>query len=262
MLTLYHLPHSICSQKVRICLAEKGLAWQGRVVDLGRFEHLSDAYLAINPNGVVPALLHDGQAIVESTVICEYLDEVFPDPPLSPPTALGRARMRAWLRFIDEVPTAAVRIPSFNDALLPGYQGIEPERMAALIARMPLRGDFFRRLGRNGFAAEEYAASLRQLGGAMTRMAEALEKAPFLSGDDFGIADACMAPLLQRMEDLELEGIWQPMPKVAEWFARVRARPSWATAFPQGSLLPDAIPGLRERRAARGPADAPPRMSV
>lgn len=260
MLTLFHLPHSICSQKVRLCLAEKGLGWEGRIVDLAGFEHLSEAYLAVNPNGVVPALVHDGAPIVESTVICEYLDEVFPDPPLSPPTALGRARMRAWLRFIDEVPTAAVRIPSFNDALLPGYQRIPPERMRELIDRMPLRADFFRRFGREGFAATEYDASLRQLRGAMLRVARTLEGSAFLCGDRFGIADACMAPLLQRMEDIVLASLWADLPAVAEWLARVRARPSWNAAFPPGSLLPDAIPGLRDRLAAQHETSPPARM--
>jgi glutathione S-transferase len=252
MLELYHLPQSICSQKVRICLAEKGLAYQSRIVDLGRFEHLSEEYLWVNPNGVVPALVDDGAAIVESTVICEYLDEVFPDPPLSPPSPLGRAQMRAWLRFIDEVPTAAVRVPSFNDALLPSYRSFTPEQMDALIERMPLRGDFFRRLGRDGFAAPEVEASMRQLRRAMERMAGALDGQPFLCGEAFSIADLCMAPLLQRMEDLALDGLWSDAPAVGAWLGRVRARPSWGTAFMPGSLLTELVPGLSDRlRAAR-----------
>lgn len=250
MLVLHHLPHSICSQKVRICLAEKGLAWEGRVVDLGRFEHLSDAYLRINPNGLVPALEHDGAPVVESTVICEYLDEAFPDPPLSPASPLGRARMRAWLRFIDEVPTAAVRVPSFNDALLPGYRAIAEEEMQRLIARMPLRAAFFRRMGRQGFAAEEYAASFDQLRHAVVRMAATLAEAPWIAGPAFSIADLCMAPLFQRMEDLRLDSLWAEAPAVADWFARCRARPSWPAAFPPGSRLGEVIPDLPARLAA------------
>jgi len=250
MLLLHHLPHSICSQKVRIVLAEKGLSWESRIVNLARFEHLSDAFLRINPNGVVPALQHDGAAVVESTVICEYLDEVFPEFPLSPPTPLGRATMRAWLRFIDEVPTAAVRVPSFNDALLPGYRAIPDAEWEALIARMPLRAAFFRRMGRSGFAPGEYEASLDQLRHAVARMEETLSRTAWLAGDAFTIADACMAPLFQRMEDLALGSLWQESPAVTDWFARVRARPSWAIAMPPGSLLPEVIPDLAVRIAA------------
>ena len=240
MLTLYHLPHSICSQKVRIALAEKALLWDGRIVDLSRFEHLEPWYLRLNENGLVPTLVHDGAAVVESTVICEYLDEVFPDPPIAPPDALGRARMRAWLRYIDEVPTAAVRVPSFNDVLLPNYAAIPPARMAELIARMPTRGEFFRRLGQGGFPAEEREAALRQL----RRAAERVDRAasPWLCGGMFTVADACMAPLFQRMEDLRLDRIWADLPGASRWFDAMRARPSWAAAFARGSLLDEAVP--------------------
>ncbi|MEM1103907.1 MAG: glutathione S-transferase family protein, partial [Pseudomonadota bacterium] len=82
MLALYHSPYSTCSQKVRLCLAEKGLDYEKRDVDLARQEHLTEAYLALNPNGVVPTLVHDDAVVIDSSVICEYLDEVFPETPL------------------------------------------------------------------------------------------------------------------------------------------------------------------------------------
>jgi glutathione S-transferase len=109
MLELYNFAESTCSQKVRLCLAEKGLAFVDHRVDYAAREHLSPNYLKLNPNGVVPTLIHHGQPIIESSVIVDYLDEVFPDPKLSPEGAVGCARMRAWLHYIDEVPTSAVR---------------------------------------------------------------------------------------------------------------------------------------------------------
>ncbi len=118
-LVLYHSPYSTCSQKVRIALAEKGLAYESREINFAREEHLAPEYLKLNPNGVVPTLVHDGEPVIDSSCILEYLDEVAPAPPLSPPTALGRAQMRAWLRYFEEVPTAAVRVPSFQDVFLP-----------------------------------------------------------------------------------------------------------------------------------------------
>ena len=87
MLELYNTPHSTCSQKVRICLAEKNLEWTDRHVNLATKEHLAPAYLKINPNGVVPTLIHDGAVITDSSVICEYIDEVFP-------AQIGRASCR------------------------------------------------------------------------------------------------------------------------------------------------------------------------
>jgi glutathione S-transferase len=101
-LILYHTLFSTCSQKVRFALAKKGLSFESRIVDLSKGEHLEDWYLAINPNGVVPSLVHAGSAITDSSVICEYLDEVFPDPPLSPRDPVCKAAMRAWMRYFEK----------------------------------------------------------------------------------------------------------------------------------------------------------------
>src|SRR5215510_8769764 len=118
-LVLYHSPYSTCSQKVRLVLAEKGLDYTSREISFAREEQLAPEYLEINPNGVVPTLVHDGEPVTDSSCIMEYLDEVSPYPPLSPSSALGRGRMRAWLRYFEEVPTAAARVPSFQAVFLP-----------------------------------------------------------------------------------------------------------------------------------------------
>ena len=91
MLTLYHGLASTCSKKVRMCLAEKGLDWQSRLVNLQKFEQHDPDYLKLNPNGVVPTLVHDGRPITESTVIIEYIDDTFPDCPLKPEDTYARA---------------------------------------------------------------------------------------------------------------------------------------------------------------------------
>ena len=79
MLELYNFPPSTCSLKVRICLAEKGLEWVDHRLDSRDGDHLKPEYLKLTPNGVVPTLIHDGNVIIDSSVICEYLDEVFPE---------------------------------------------------------------------------------------------------------------------------------------------------------------------------------------
>ncbi len=136
MLELYHAHPSTCSQKVRLCLSEKGLDYTSRPVNLRANENLSPAYLALNPNGVVPTLVHDGNVILDSSVICEYLDEVFPDPPLGPRDPVGRAHMRKWLRFLEEVPTVAIRAPTFQMALAP-FRGVDPEEVSRGARRHP-----------------------------------------------------------------------------------------------------------------------------
>lgn len=76
MISLYHDGSSACAAKTRFALDEKGLPWESRYVDIRRGEQFQPEFLAINPKGVVSVLAHDGSVIRESTVICEYLEEV------------------------------------------------------------------------------------------------------------------------------------------------------------------------------------------
>ncbi|MPZ41156.1 MAG: hypothetical protein GEU95_24535 [Rhizobiales bacterium] len=78
MLELYNFSQSTCSLKVRICLAEKKLEWTDRRLVSKDHDHLAEWYLKLNPNGVVPTLVHDRVPIIESSVIVQYLDDVFP----------------------------------------------------------------------------------------------------------------------------------------------------------------------------------------
>ena len=94
MLTLYHYWSSVCSQKVRFCLAEKDLEWESRHIDLFTFDHWQPHYLTLNPKAVVPTLDHNGNVLIESNVIVEYLDDMFSGISLSPVEPLGKSRMR------------------------------------------------------------------------------------------------------------------------------------------------------------------------
>src|SRR5262245_13456575 len=119
---LYNAPPSTCSQRVRFVLNAKGLPFEEEKLDLMAGDQLQPEYLELNPNGVVPTLDHDGNIIIDSSVIIEYLDEIAPDPVRFTPRApVARARMRALMRFIDEMPAAAVRVPTFNLAFLPRF---------------------------------------------------------------------------------------------------------------------------------------------
>jgi glutathione S-transferase len=171
VLELYNSPSSTCSQKVRLCLAEKHLQWVDRRVNTLADEHLTPEYLKLNPNGVVPTLVHDGQPILDSSVICEYLEEVFPEPALAPSGASAKARMRAWMRFAEEVPTAAIRVPSFHLALARRFDGLDAHRFRTEVAdRRPLRKHLYRRMGSEGFSTAEVASALEQLDFTLERM--------------------------------------------------------------------------------------------
>jgi len=227
-------------------LAEKGLDYVSRPVSLEEGEHIRPAYLAVNPNGVVPTLVHDGQTILDSSVIMEYLDDVFPSPRLSPPTASGRAHMRAWLRYIEEVPTVAVRFPSFNQVFLPHFAKQSAEQFEKDARDRPLRKHFYLRMGQKGFSKEDIEQSLERLAATVQRMDVTIAgEGPWLLGDTLSLADLCVAPLMDRMDDLGHSKLWESKPAFTDWLQRMRSRPSWRLAFFPGSRLSENFPEIK-----------------
>jgi len=223
---------------VRLCLAEKGLEWTDRRVNTLADEHLTPAYLALNPNGVVPTLLHDGRAVLDSSVICEYLDEVFPAVRLTPSDLVVRARMRAWMRFLEEVPTPAIRVPSFHLALARRFGSLDAGRFRQEIAdRRPLRKHMYRRMGPQGFSREALAEALEELDLALERMERDLAAGPWLLGESLTLADLVALPFVDRMDDLGLDAMWAGRPRVTEWYLRFRRRPSYAKNYYAGARL-------------------------
>ena len=255
MLTLYHAHHSTCSQKVRLVLHEKGLPFDGVVLDLGKKDQLTPDYLALNPNGVVPTLVDDGTPIIESSVICEYLDEKWPQTPLVPEDIVARARMRGWMHYIEEVAVPAIRVPSFNRAFLYRFDGLDQTRFEAEQVKVrKVRKELFQCMGSpRGFSREQVDRALAKLGETCRRMDEAVAKrGPWLMGEQFTLADVMVMPSIERLNDLGLSNVWEgKYPGVSAWYALLQARPSFQATY---------YPGTRvsEHRALR-PLYAPDR---
>ncbi len=246
MLELYHAWDSFCSIKVRLCLAEKGLSWQGHAFDLMKFENLQPDYLKLNPNGVVPTLIHDGNVIVESTIINEYLDDEFPAVPLRPPGASARARMRLWVRFEEEELFLAVRPASLNLMMKQVLGRYSEEELDKLLEHHP-RGDrvaFLKKLFKAPYDADAVAKSRRRLARALRRMDAALSAAPWLAGESYSLADIAAAPVVDRIERLGMADLWDTLAGVSGWVARLKARPAYLGALPPDAhRLPAAVAG-------------------
>lgn len=253
MITLMNHAVSTCSQKVRLCLHEKRLNFEDRQVDLRGKENLSPAYLRMNPNGVVPTLLDNGVPVVDSSVIMEYLNETYPEVPLMPDTAVGRAGVRAWMRFFEEVPTAAVRFPSYNQAFVPANFSRQSEADFERDSGIrPLRKEFYRQMGRHGFDEGAIRASLESLKTTVKRMQDALaDGRPWLAGEQLTLADICVLPLLDRTRDLGLEWLWGDSPQVRNWYVRWTERTSYEAAYYSGSRLSETHADLRERAPSK-----------
>ncbi len=188
--------------------------------------------MRLNPNGVVPTLVHDGAVIGDSSVINEYLEDVFPEKPLRPSKAVALAHMRMWRQYIDEVPTEAIRYPSFNAHFVRITASMSDCEFDAYTARLPLRKHFYRRMGRGGFTKPEVDAALDRLRQTVERMDQALAKTRWLANDMFTLADISVMPTIVRMEDLGLSHIWADLERVKDWYARVQKRPAFAKTYP------------------------------
>jgi len=234
VIELYHSTHSTCSQKVRICLAEKGLAWTGHHLNLRRFDQLKPEFLALNPAGLVPVLVDGGHVLTESRIINEYLEDAYPRPRLSPEGAYARARMRLWTKFADEVATEAVKLPSFVKNIQPELQRMPRAEVLAAIERMPeasVRARW-RKAASEGISADDLKPSIARLVEMVERMDCALRDAPWLAGDEFSLADIDIAPFAQRLVRIDLFGLVAGRPRVNDWYARMTSRPAYAGAMP------------------------------
>ncbi len=246
MLELYHNAASTCSQKVRIVLAEKNLDYTSRPIDLISGEQHDPAYVKLNPNHVVPTLVDDGAVFIESSLINEYLDERYPEPPMRPADAAGRHAVRLWIKRFDESIQRAVGIVTF---------AIGPRRMLlaqpaevreANIAAIP---NATRRAERasvieHGIHAPEFAGALGQLVGLLDDVEEALADKPWLSGESFGLADAGLLPYAVRLDQMAMGPLLaaDTRPRLADLYARLQARPAFAVAVTE--WLPEPILAL------------------
>lgn len=218
-----------------MALTEKNLAWTDRVILFARNDHLSDWYLALNQNGVVPTLVHDGNAIGDSSVINEYLEDVFPEHPLRPNKPVELAHMRAWRQYIDEVPTPSIRYPSFNAFFVPIWSGMTDEQFRAYAEKLPLRKHFYLKMGRTGFPKAEVDAAIERLRQTLERMNRSLAESLWLANDMFTLADISIMPSIVRMEDLGLAHLWADLPRVKDWYQRLQQRPAFAVTYYPGT---------------------------
>ena len=246
---LYNAPQSTCSQRVRFVLNAKGLPFEERKLDLLAGDQLKPEYLALNPNGVVPTLDHDGNVVTDSSVIIEYLDEIAPEAArFTPRDPVRRAAMRSLMRFIDEMPAAAVRVPTFNLAFLPRFAAMSEAEFVAFAESKPLRKEFMLAMGRTGFPQKEMDGAMGRLRRSYERMDDSIKDSggPWLCGKDITLADISVMPAIVRMADLGRESDWADLPRVAKWYELIRAQPAFKPTFYPGSLLTEQFPHLQK----------------
>jgi glutathione S-transferase len=234
MLKLYTANNSICTQKVLIALAEKELEYETHNIDLFRGEQYAPWYLAINPKGVVPALDHDGNIVIESSLICEYLDDFFPTPPLAPPGAHARARMRLWSKAVDEGLFEATRELSFSAMFRDKMRGMSEEQREARFRNVgdPVKRTRFMSTYEEGVDSPYVFQGIAEFERAFDKMEKDLGRGGWLVGARMTLADISMMPFVARLAYLDLLDVWlSDRPASKAWWKRVQKLPSFKAAI-------------------------------
>ena len=253
MLELYYFPTATCGLKARLAAEEKGVGYVSRVLDRDAGALNTPAYRALNPQGVVPTLVHDGQVFVESSVIMRYLDDAFAGPALMPEAAGDRAGANLWMKRADEGYLPALGALTY--AIFVRHKVLEksPEELQAYYDAIP---DPERRSSRisvveRGLDAPEVAPVAKRLAGMVAAIDDAVQRNDWLAGPRWSLADAAITPFVERLH--QLGGLWlADRPALDWWWARVTARASYrATAEAQRDRPREAA--MRERGRAALP---------
>jgi glutathione S-transferase len=180
---------------VRIALSEKRIPWEPVYINLRAGEHKTPEFLALNPDGKVPVLLDEGAVIYESTVVNEYLEERFPEPPLMPRDPSGRAQVRLWEDYGDHAFLGPAEGIFIHDK---GWRTFEPERLQQM---------------------------RQQVQEVLARLEKHLDSKRFLVRDSFSLADICFAPRITILDQLGA-----PLPSsygnTHAWIERLKERES------------------------------------
>jgi glutathione S-transferase len=260
MIELYHNDMSSCAQKVRGQLAEKGIDWTSHELDLRSGGARTPEFLTLNPKGVVPVIVHNGTVVAESNIIMEYIEDAFPERPLMPQDAPGRARVREWLQRLDtglHFDLAVVSLGvAFRNQLLAVHK-----TQAALDAHyasisLPGLADICREVVPQGVAAPAFVKALSAWVKAFVEMEAALEQHDYLVGDALSIADLAYLPYICRFEQLGLERIWATLPRVTNWLGRMKATQAYRKGL-EAWLNPGYIAVMKQSGDAVSESTAP-----
>jgi glutathione S-transferase len=244
-LKYYHAEPLANSLKSMVPLFEKRLPFKSIYVDLHKFEQHAEWFVALNPEGQVPVLDHDGVIITHTTVINEYLEDVFPDVPLRPRDSLGAARMRYWNKFVDEHVMNYVSMHGWHRMVGVIARKVESGEFEKLMERIPLPDQRKKwRTARSGFSDADLAHATEKILYAVDKVEKQLQHSAWLAGNAYTLADinfySMCGMMVERMFP-EME-IGRRCPKLIAWREKMSARPGIATALQQEDRTE---PGLR-----------------
>ncbi|MCG3268531.1 glutathione S-transferase family protein [Yoonia sp. I 8.24] len=241
---LYHAGISNCSMRVRIALEEKGLNWTSHEIDLGQQENLKDWYLAINPKGLVPAIVDDGVLVTESADILYYLEEKFPEPPLLSSDPVRADEAREWLDLAAALHMKAIKTWVYGSTGGASKKRSDMKHYAEIQSDKSLVQ--FHEHSLDGFTDQEIEVARKMLADVFGRVEIRLKDHVFLVGDTQSLADVAWLPQYVLLNMLGFD--FRPFPSVVEWAKRQQQRQAYEKAV--ASWMPK-VPGWVMRLGVR-----------
>jgi maleylacetoacetate isomerase len=209
---LYTFFRSSAAFRVRIALNLKGLQYESAPKHFARNEHRTQEYLALNPQGLIPALAVDGVVLSQSLAIVEYLNERHPQPPLLPADPLDRARVRSMALAI------ACEIHPLNNLRVLNYLRSDLKQDDEGV------GTWYRHWVSEGFGGLEQQAREFSAGGR------------YCFGDAVSLADVCLVPQMFNARRFKTD--LTPVPTLTSISTHLESLPAFAAARPE--VQPDA----------------------
>ena len=201
-----------------------------------QFDHFKPKYQALNPHSIVPTLIHGDNTILQSGVIAEYLDEAFPNNELKPTDPVNRAIMRQWTHDEQAYLFPLIIIMSFNLMMTLREKAYGMEQLQIWSKKHPDQARAQDYLNRVSSPIDQVALdqAIEKFRWHMERLEKqiAVSGGPWICGKDYSLADTSIAPLLDRIEYLDLLSVLEKCPRVKEWFNKIKTRKSFLEAMP------------------------------
>ena len=229
-LHLYHTARSNCAARVRLLLEEKKLDWVGHHIDLGKKENITEEYFGINPKGVVPTLVYDGEVVVESNDILLYLEEKFPEPSFREASEKYQAQIKYWLQQSGDLHLPAIKTYQYhkiNAKLLPKTEE-EEARYAKLQKDPDMLAFHAKHSGGKNFSEEDVNRAISLLNSVFSKIDEAIADGGYIVGDRYTLADISWSPTITTM----IAGGYDlgPYTHITDWYEKISRRPQFQEA--------------------------------
>ena len=237
MIDVYTWEPNANSGKPLFCLKEKQVPFTHHYIDMGQYQQFSPEFLAINPDGTIPAIVHDGFVMTESTPAMEYIDDAFDGPPLRPADPVQRWRMRQVMRYMDNIVAPSLAMIASNRLAAPRFMGRDREELRRELDRIPLpeRRASWEKLMFNATPPADLEESRRRVSEAIARFERWLSESEWLAGDSFSLADINVFATFYGLPLSYPEDVTDAVtPRLMAWLRRCHARRGLQEALGMG----------------------------